>query len=89
MSIPLKLRKPFPEFIEVRGEGIMSKKVLRELNIKYEKEGKPLLANTRNAAAGSLRQLDSNLTAERRLDFFAWDISQIEDQKIKFKIECK
>jgi len=91
-SIPLKLRPvpvglwasgaghgaPFPEFLEVRGEGLMSKKVLRELNRKYEKEGKPLLANTRNAAAGSLRQLDPALAAERRLDFSAWDIAQIE-----------
>jgi len=76
-SIPLKLRAPFPQFLEVRGEGIMSKKVLADLNRKYEKEGKPLLANTRNAAAGSLRQLDSNLTAERSLSFFAWDIAQI------------
>jgi DNA ligase (NAD+) len=81
-SIPLLLRASFPEFLEVRGEGIMSKKVLRELNLKYDKEGKPLLANTRNAAAGSLRQLDSNLTAERRLDFFAWDIVQIRNREI-------
>ena len=79
-SIPLRLRAPFPDFIEVRGEGIMSKKVLTDLNIKYEKESKPLLANTRNAAAGSLRQLDSNLTAERKLDFFAWDIAQIRSK---------
>jgi DNA ligase (NAD+) len=79
-SIPLKLRAPFPKFLEVRGEGIMSKKVLADLNRKYEKEGKPLLANTRNAAAGSLRQLDSNLTAERKLDFFAWDIAQVSGQ---------
>ena len=76
-AIPLRLRASFPKFVEVRGEGIMSKKVLQNLNTKYEKEGKPLLANTRNAAAGSLRQLDSALTAERRLDFFAWDIAQI------------
>jgi DNA ligase (NAD+) len=76
-AIPLRLRPPFPKFIEVRGEGLMSKKVLQDLNRKYEKEGKPLLANTRNAAAGSLRQLDANLTAERRLDFSAWDIAQI------------
>jgi DNA ligase (NAD+) len=81
-SIPLKLRAPFPEFVEVRGEGIMSKKVLLELNRKYEKEGKPVLANTRNAAAGSLRQLDSALTAERKLDFFAWDIAQIKQSAV-------
>ena len=79
-AIPLKLRAPFPEFIEVRGEGLMSKKVLVDLNREYEKQGKPLLANTRNAAAGSLRQLDANLTAERKLDFFAWDVAQISGQ---------
>jgi DNA ligase (NAD+) len=82
-AIPLKLRPPFPKFIEVRGEGIMSKKVLRELNEKILKDeaalpaGRQVLANTRNAAAGSLRQLDASLTAERKLDFFAWDIAQI------------
>jgi DNA ligase (NAD+) len=86
-SIPLKLRAPYPKFLEVRGEGIMSKKVLRDLNAKYEKEGKPFLANTRNAAAGSLRQLDSNLTAERKLDFFAWDVTQIKDLRLKIKVE--
>lgn len=86
-SIPLKLKAPFPDFLEVRGEGIMSRKVLRELNAKYEKEGKPLLANTRNAAAGSLRQLDPNLTAERKLNFFAWDISQIQNPNDKFQIK--
>lgn len=85
-SIPLKLRAPFPSFLEVRGEAVMSKKVLQELNALYSKEGKPLLANTRNAAAGSLRQLDSALTAERRLDFFAWDIAQLENPKSKIQI---
>lgn len=82
-AIPLKLRAPYPKFIEVRGEGLMSKKTLAGLNLRYEKEGRPLLANTRNAAAGSLRQLDSALTAERRLDFSAWDISQLKDSKIE------
>ncbi len=86
-AIPLKLRSPFPEFIEVRGEGLMSRKVLAELNKKYEKESKPLLANTRNAAAGSLRQLDPVLAAERRLDFSAWDVAQIQDSK--FEIQLK
>lgn len=75
-SIPLKLRPPFPDFLEVRGEAVMPKKVWAELNSQNQKSGKPLFANTRNAAAGSLRQLDSRLTAERRLDFFAYDIAQ-------------
>ena len=78
-SIPLKLRAPFPSYIEVRGEGVMGKKVWKALNATQEKEGKPLFANTRNAAAGSLRQLDSQLTAQRKLDFFAYDIADIRD----------
>jgi len=76
-SIPLKLNSPFPKFIEVRGEAIMSKKTLISLNKKNEKEGKQLFANTRNAAAGSLRQLDPKLSAERNLDFFAYDIAEL------------
>ena len=60
--------------IEVRGEAIMTKKKLTELNLKYQVEGKPLLSNTRNGAAGSLRQLDPKLSAERKLKFFAYDI---------------
>ena len=60
--------------IELRGEAIMSNAVFEKLNKKYEKEGRPLLANTRNAVAGSLRQLDSKVTAERELEFFAYDL---------------
>ena len=60
--------------IEVRGEAIMTNKVLEELNKKYHKAGKPLLANSRNAAAGSIRQLDSKLTAERRLDCYIYSL---------------
>lgn len=60
--------------IEVRGEAIMSKKVFVELNNRYAKSGKPLLANTRNGVAGSIRQLDSKITAERKLDFYAYDL---------------
>lgn len=82
-SIPLSLIRRevrgevIPEYIEVRGEAIMSKKTLIDLNKKNEKEGKPLFANTRNAAAGSLRQLDPKLAAERNLDFFAYDIADL------------
>ena len=60
--------------IEIRGEAIMTKKVFADLNKKYALENKPLLANTRNAVAGSIRQLDSKITAERQLDFYAYDL---------------
>lgn len=60
--------------IEIRGEAIMTKKVFDELNRKYKKEGRALLANSRNGAAGSLRQLDPKITAERKLNFFAYSI---------------
>jgi DNA ligase (NAD+) len=74
-SIPLSLRgADVPKFLEVRGEAVMLKKVFQELNKVQMREKKPLFANTRNAAAGSLRQLDPKLTAERKLDFFAYDI---------------
>ncbi len=74
-SIPLILRGQSPELVEIRGEAIMRKEVLDKLNKKNAKLGKPLFANTRNAAAGGLRQLDPKLTAERQLDFFAYDIA--------------
>ncbi len=72
-SIPLRI--PDPRTIEVRGECIMPKKVWEQLNKKNEKEGKPTFANPRNAAAGSIRQLDPQMTAERKLDFMAWDVA--------------
>jgi len=70
-----------PHLLEVRGECVMSKAVLERLNKKNEREGKPLFANTRNAAAGSLRQLDPRIAKERHLDFFAYDIAGITDQR--------
>ncbi len=84
-SIPLKLKSPHPEYLEVRGEAVMSKKTFLRLNKKNEKESKPLFANTRNAAAGSLRQLDPKLARERGLDFFAWDIKQLKVESLKLK----
>ena len=59
---------------EVRGEVIMLKKVFQELNEKYKKQNKPLLSNPRNGAAGSIRQLDPKLSAERKLDFYVYEI---------------
>ncbi len=76
-SIPLKLlssKEELPQILEVRGEVLMSKKVFQKLNKQQEKEGKVIFANTRNVAAGSLRQLDPNLVKERQLDFFAYDM---------------
>lgn len=78
-SIPLTLNKVdgnIPKYLEVRGEAVLSKKTLVKLNHINKKEGKILFANTRNAAAGSLRQLDPQLAAERKLDFFAYDIAE-------------
>ncbi len=79
-TIPLNLRAPFPEVIEVRGEIIMRKKALIDLNNAQARAGKPLFANTRNAAAGSIRQLDPSVAKSRDLDFFAYDIAEITDE---------
>lgn len=74
-SIPLKLEgNNTPEYLEVRGEALMAKKTLIDLNKKATTMGKPLFANTRNAAAGSLRQLDPKLARDRNLDFYTYDI---------------
>jgi DNA ligase (NAD+) len=60
--------------IEIRGETIMTSKVFAGLNKKFKKEGKPLFANPRNAAAGSIRQLDSKIMRERKLDFYVYSL---------------
>ncbi len=79
-SIPLRLNQPFPKFIEIRGEALMSKKTLEKLNKINSREGKVLFANTRNAAAGSLRQLDPKLARARNLDFYAYDIVEVSKE---------
>jgi len=60
--------------IEFRGEALMPNSVLESLNKYYAKNNLPVLVNSRNGAAGSLRQLDSNIAASRRLDFYAYDL---------------
>ena len=76
-TIPLKLIPPYDDYMEIRGEVVMRKSVLVNLNKEQEKLGKPIFANTRNAAAGSIRQLDSSVVKSRNLDFFAWDIAKM------------
>ena len=86
-KIPLKLVSPCPSYLEVRGEVVMPKRAWEILNKNNIKEGKPTFANTRNAAAGSLRQLDPKIVKERRLDFFPWDLASIkyDDKEIDIK----
>ena len=78
-SIPFKLTGNFPAYLEVRGEAFMPISVFRQLNSEREEQNLPLLANPRNAAAGSLRQLDPREAANRKLDIFIFNIQQISD----------
>lgn len=76
-SIPLRLSKPIP-YLEVRGEVFMSKATFERLNKAKREKGEALFANPRNAAAGSLRQLDSSIARERGLDIFIFNIQRAE-----------
>ena len=76
-SIPMRLPDRLPRLI-VRGEVYMSRAVFEELNVQRELQGKPLLANPRNAAAGSLRQLDPKICAERKLDIQVFNMQLAE-----------
>ena len=85
-SIPLELKKPLD--IEVRGEIFMNKKTLEKINKKRLEEGQPLLQNVRNAAAGSIRQLDSKEAAKRELDNFIYYLPEPEKYGIKTHLEA-
>ena len=79
-SIPLRLRsniKPAPSLLEVRGEVFINKDGFKKLNALREKENLPAFANPRNAAAGSLRQLDSKITADRPLSIYCYEVSRV------------
>ena len=76
-SIPMSLPEKLPRLI-VRGEVYMSRRVFEEINAQRELEGKPLMANPRNAAAGSLRQLDPRICAQRRLDIQVFNLQLAE-----------
>ena len=76
-SVPLRLSRPVDVIVE--GEVWMSKKNLESLNKAREKKGEQLFANPRNAAAGSIRQLDSKIAASRKLDNFVYDLAQTSE----------
>lgn len=76
-SVPLKIENPKYEFMEVRGEVYMPITAFENLNKERERKGLPLFANPRNAAAGSLRQLDPRITASRNLDIFFYGLGYV------------
>lgn len=79
-NIPLKLQGEYlPPLLEVRGEVLMLKQEFEELNARQAAQSQKLFANPRNAAAGSLRQLNSKIAAERKLHFFAYAIARCEN----------
>jgi DNA ligase (NAD+) len=81
-NVPLTLRgHSFPARLEVRGEVIMTRDGFARLNERQAKDGKKIFANPRNAAAGSLRQLDSRITAARPLLFFAYSLGLVENEQ--------
>lgn len=83
-TVPLKLEKETPGIFEARGEVIISKKGFENLNKQREKNGEDLFANSRNAAGGSLRQLDSRITSTRPLEIYIYGIGKTDKEYSTF-----
>ncbi|MHB8403919.1 MAG: NAD-dependent DNA ligase LigA [Gammaproteobacteria bacterium] len=82
-SVPLRLMgKGFPALLEARGEIFMSRKSFEKLNARAARKNEKIFVNPRNAAAGSLRQLDARITASRPLEFFAYAWGQVQGGKL-------
>lgn len=79
-AVPLRLTRSIP-YLEVRGEVYLPAKAFLQLNERRQQEGQPLFANPRNAAAGSLRQLDPAVTATRPLSIFVFNIQRMEGER--------
>ncbi|MEW5762152.1 MAG: NAD-dependent DNA ligase LigA [Bacillota bacterium] len=87
-SIPLRLLQPAPPVLEVRGEVYMPKEAFARLNEARDNAGEPPFANPRNAAAGSVRQLDPRVTAGRRLDIFVYGLGSAEGAPVRTHSEA-
>lgn len=85
-SIPLRISADAP-LLEVRGEVFLTQTEFKRVNDEREKAGQPTFANPRNAAAGSLRQLDSRITASRALDFFGYALGYAEGLRLESQAE--
>lgn len=85
-TIPLTLKDKIP-YLEVRGEVFMSRDNFEKINALLEATAQPLFANPRNAAAGSLRQLDPKIAAKRNLDIFVFNIQQVQGVDIQTHIQ--
>lgn len=87
-DIPLRLKgKHIPSYLEVRGEIFMELEKFEELNIRQAKAEGKLFANPRNAAAGSLRQLDPRITASRPLNIFLYDVGDVRGAELESQLE--
>jgi len=86
-NLPLRLFAPCPEYLEVRGEVILFKQDFYSLNQEQLAKGEKPFANPRNAAAGSLRQLDPKITSARPLRFFAYGLGQVQGMEFSTQEE--
>ncbi|PLX43571.1 MAG: DNA ligase (NAD(+)) LigA [Deltaproteobacteria bacterium] len=87
-TIPLKLTAPHPSLVDVRGEVVMLLEDFKELNDEQDERGLPPFANPRNAAAGSVRQLDSKVTAKRKLTFIGYGIGRLAGFEFNSQLEA-
>ncbi len=78
-GLPLRLRPPFPQSVEIRGEVYLDHAEFARINAAREAAGKPVFANPRNAAAGSVRQLDPAVTAKRKLSLFLYALGTVSE----------